>query len=1086
MRGLIFLISLLFSFSVFANIEQRIAIFSQQTDLFRQICFLPDGTFLTDRILFDQRGSIEETGFDCNAQALALEEEHRAIEAFVNSGECPANQTVADQGLINLLEGSSPVVEELTCPGIRSATDCMNNLSCNLMKSIFPVGLAAARYVSNHPVFSSCDGTASCFSNIGKAIWDNLWDTVKGLYNLGSMVVGWAGDAIGSLWASEDATSSRGIAATEATDSQLDRFLADPISYLYEMGQNFMTAISDGIKSRYGCAAWSGLPHISECTQPMSWECADCNEKLNMACGIAGYIAGNFVTNFFTGGAAAAARLTASVAATTTFRIASSVPGAAALMERMAVAGARAGRLGRVGSVIGGTIRAAWTGITASRPVQGTLSVARTLIARGRVVNEYARKKVFLYAPGQDLVINAARGYHRLTLAATSAGYRTTYAAAQETQRYLMGQFPRLADITAGRYARVSTPEQYLREATKNMAAEDRRYMQVTVTTDARGERRVVVSDTRAGALESDIRFNFTPQTAPAASTTVARSVASTAEVPVVDEIVVTASRRTPPTPEQFIERWADRTATTQRQNRDFIQTALRGEQPGLFYLDTQNTALKRLNDTLRNKQLVDAFGNRYNDIVMEALEEFKSAHPGVTVSLYSDYKSLRAAIQGPAGQEQALMEALAQAMNRADDKFLTEVRASGLVELGEDERWFRSGLGRTADEANLVTRFSRRAADGTPVTFNNIGAQTRIRDAWQVTEQTRRELARRFGGTTMMRQVDDISIPTADVLEVVRKNSDPDAVARILSGRYNRTITRQDAELLKSYFDRVDQFSPGLLIPTRVEHRFDQAVHGGFSVDFAGVGSVNAEATALGLAQGRTVRDSLGRIRSQEGLVTAELDALKARTERAIRTTLSRHGIYADITVSGDDMLVVPSRALTPEIRREVAAAQVAAQRGTPTAASGMRTSFFPEGISDQASRSVQATIGESIEKKLRSRLEGRLSRDELRNTMFAVEMRGTTVGAGGVGLETVNPALSPASRRIIEDELRGAIEDVNKELRSNGQGGSLMREGSFLERKLPEFRMFLLPGDEDRILSPAGRFGLLKCGNVEHASHT
>lgn len=1044
MRGLMIIISLLFSVSVFANIEQRIAIFSQQNDLFRQICFLPDGTFLEDRILFDPRGSITETGFDCNAQALALEEEHRAIEAYVNSDQCPAEQGIADQGLIDLLSGNSPVVEDLTCPGIRSAEDCLNNLSCNLLKSIFPAGAAAARYLSDHPVFSSCDGTGSCFSSIGAAIWHNLWDAAKGFYHLGSMVFSWAGDQIGSLWGAEDATSSRGIAATEASDSAIDRFLADPIAFLYDMGKQFLNSISEGIKSRYGCAAWSGVPHISECTQPMSWDCANCNEKLNMVCGVTGYIAGNFITNFFTGGAVSAARLSAEVAATATFRIARSVPGAAALMERMAAGGARLGRLGRL-SAIGGTIRAAWTGIVSSRPIQGTLSVARALAARGRLVNDFARKKVFLYAPGQDAVIAAARAYHRLTFAAYRSGYRTTELAARQTRQYLLGRFPRLADITAGRYANVTNTQQYFREATKNMTPAERANMQITVTTDANNERRVVISDRRPGTLESDIRFNFTPQAAPAARTTVARSVASTAEVPEAATIVVTA-RRTPPTAEEFIEQWADRTATTQRQNRDFIQETLRGEQPGLFYLDTQNTALKRLNDTLRNKQLVDAFGNRYNDLVMEALEEFKAAHPGVTVTLYSDYKSMRAAIRGPPGQEQALMEELGRIIERTDQTFLAEVRSSNLIELGEDERWFRAGLGRTADEANLVTRFSRRAADGPPVTFGSIGAQTRIREAWQMTEQTRRELQRRFADTPMLRTVEgNISVPSADVLEVVRKNSDPETVARILTGRYGRTVTKEDAELLRTYFDRVDQFSPGLLIPARVEHRFDQATLGGFSVDFAGVGSVNAEATAIGLAQGRTVRDSLSEIRRQEVAVTADLDALKARTERAVRTTLARHGIYADITISGDDMLVVPTRALTPEIRREIAEAQVAAQAGTTTAASGMRTSFFPEGITDQASRSVQATIGESIEKKLRSRLEGRLPREELRNTLFAVEMRGTTVGTGGVGLQIVNPTLTPEARRIVEEELGRAIDDVNAELRATGQGGSLNREGSF-----------------------------------------
>ena len=1047
MRRMIILIALFFSDLASANIQQRVAIFTQQAELFREICFLPNGDFLQDRVLFDVNSSIAETAMDCNAQALALEAEQQAIEAELQSPNCPADARIDDTGLLNLLNGTTGVVTELTCPGIGTANDCASGVACNLLTSIIPVGAAAARFAfPDSPLMRSCSGTGSCFSNIGKAIWDNLWDTVTGLYNLGAMGVSWVGDQIGSLWRAEDQTSTRGIAATEVSDSQLDQFLADPINYIYNFGKRLIDQIISSISSRYGCAEWSGLPHISECVQPMSWDCANCNEKINMICGVAGYIGANFITNFFTGGAIAATQIAGKIAASAVFTVARTIPGAARIAETMAAAG----RLSRVSSLITGSLRNAWTAVRASRTVQGVGSIARQLRAAGAVVNGFARKKIFLYAAGQDGVIAAVKAYHRLAMGAFRAGYRSTGEAANRTQTWLYSQYPKLSDITAGRYARVATPQDYFREATKAMSAEERSHMSITVTRDAAGERRVVIHDNRAGSLDSDISFNFSPQQPPIV---VARATTPTAAVRAEETIVVTASR-TPPTPEKFVELWSERTATTTLENRTFISGAARGEQPGLFYLDTQNTALKRLNDTLRNKQLVDSLGNRYNDLVMQALEDFRAAHPGVTVDLYSDYKSLRAAIRGPPGQEAALMEELAGIIDRTGETFLAEVRRNNFIQLEEGERWFRAGLGRTVDEANLVTRFSRRTSDAPTITFNSIGAQTRIRESWQLTEQSRNAIQRRFGNSPMMRRVEgtDLSIPTAEVLEVVRKNSDPDTIARILSGRYNQTVSRADAEMLTTYFERVDQFSPGLMIPSRVEHRFDQATHGGFSIDFAGVGSVNAEATARGLAQGRTVRDSLGRIREQEILVTRDLDALKARTERAVRTTLSRHGIYADITISGDDMVVVPTRALTPEIRREIAEAQASAQVGTATAPSGMRTSFFTEGIPDQASRSIQATIGESVEKKLRSRLEGQLRPEELRQTLFAVEMRGTSPGTGGVGLQTVNPNLSPASRAIIDREFQNAVEAVNTELRNSGQVGSLNNLGTKVETPAAE----------------------------------
>ena len=1050
MRGLILFITLLFSTQLFANIQQRISIYTQQVDYFRQICFLPNGTFLQDRVLFDVRGSISETAMDCNAQAIALDDDRVEIENFVESNQCPVDARVDDAGLVNLLNGSSPIVEELACPGIGGAENCAQGLACNLLSSIIPTGVAAARFAfGDSPLLRSCSGTGSCLSNIGKAIWDNLWDTVKGLYNLAGMGLSWVGDQLGSLWGAEDATSTRGIAATEVSDSQLDQFLAHPIDYIYNMGARFMQMIGEGISSRYGCAEWTGVPHLSECISPMSWECANCNEKLNMVCGVTGYIGANFITNFFTGGAVAAVQITSKIAASTVFTVARNIPGAARISQSMATAG----RVGRLTGAVTGTIRSAWSALKTSRTVQGAASVARQLRAAGAAANGFARKRIFLYAQGSDLAIAAARGYNRLTTGAFRLGYQRTKLAADRARDYLRSQYPLLSDINGSRYAGVANPQQYLTVATRTMSAEDRRHMRYSITTGPANERRVVIYDTRAGTVADDITFNFNPRTPPVQVARPAVRItpppAAAAADDTVEEIVVTARRR-PPTRDEYIESWSDQVATTPAQNTTYIDDVLRGEQPGVFYLDTQNTALKRLNDTLRNKSLVDAFGNRYNSMVMDALEDFKLAHPGVNVNLYSDYKSLRASIRGPPGQEEALMGELAVLMRTTEERFLGELRAANLVdEAAINERWFRAGLGRTSDEANLVTRFSRRETDITPTLFSSGQTNARIRNAWELAEQSRAQIATRFQGSDLLRNVEGTTrqIPNAEVLEVVRKSSTPQEIAQTLSGRFGREITVQDAELLTQYFNRVDQFSPGLLIPARVEHRFDVAVNGGFSIDFAGVGSVNAEATAAGLARGRNLQDSIAGVRRNELAVTRDLDALKLRTSNAVRDTLERNGITAEITISGDDMIVIPiNRPLTPEIRRQVAEAQVTAQAGTNTLPSGMRTSFFREGIPDSASRSIQATIGESIEKKLRIRLETQLPREELRQTLFSVDMRGTAPGTGGVGLDVVNPKLSPASRRIIDRELQNAIEDVNTELRNGGQAGSLGREASFI----------------------------------------
>jgi hypothetical protein len=125
---------------------------------------------------------------------------------------------------------------------------------------------------------------------------------------------------------------------------------------------------------------------------------------------------------------------------------------------------------------------------------------------------------------------------------------------------------------------------------------------------------------------------------------------------PQTNEVKITPVVKTnPPTRQEFIKRWADATVTTPAQNKAWIAMSLQAKRPGVFYVDTQNTALKFLNDTLKDKTLVNAFGNRYNASVKAVIEEFKRKYPDVELEFYSDYKSLRAGIRGPPGKENEL-----------------------------------------------------------------------------------------------------------------------------------------------------------------------------------------------------------------------------------------------------------------------------------------------------------------------------------------------------------------------------------------------------------------------------------------------
>lgn len=488
----------------------------------------------------------------------------------------------------------------------------------------------------------------------------------------------------------------------------------------------------------------------------------------------------------------------------------------------------------------------------------------------------------------------------------------------------------------------------------------------------------------------------------------------------------------------EFLKRWATHTVTTPVENKAWIALSLAPKQAGVFFVDTQNTALKFLNDTLKDKTLVNALGNRYNASVRELVEQFKRDHPGVEASFYSDYKSLRAGIRGPPGKENELMQELGRRLAGNDQKFLREMHDARYVSAEIlATPWFRAGLARSADEANLVTRFSRRADDGVVQTFETGAVKAQIQSAWSETERTRQRLETQLRGTPLLEAIEGTRkfTPTAEVLEVVRKTSDPTDVARILTARYDRPVSAEDAKSLRQYFDQVDQFSPGLLIPERVAHRFERARGGGVTIDFAGVGSQNAHATARGLASGKSLEDAVVAVRHQERRVTADLDQLKADTVRRVQQALVPHGLKAEITVSGDDMLVIPSAPLTLEAKRALVVLQ-----GKSDVPASMRTSFFPAGMMNDVERAKQATIGEGIEKNLRKKLEGQLTPQELKASLFAVDMRGTVTAKGAVALDLAVPArLTPAKRELIRTQFKHAVDEMNQSLRAQGTDATM-----------------------------------------------
>lgn len=484
--------------------------------------------------------------------------------------------------------------------------------------------------------------------------------------------------------------------------------------------------------------------------------------------------------------------------------------------------------------------------------------------------------------------------------------------------------------------------------------------------------------------------------------------------IEVMEEIVVTAP----------VEKYGKVKVSTQEENLRFKEVAgSTRHQEGTLFVDTQNSMLKWLNDNLKDKGLVDALNNRHSLMLEESITELRKKYPELKLEKYSDYKGIRLSVTVPATKEAKLQKDLERITAQVDRKFQDELAGGNYLSVtgrAREERWFSTGVGGTSDLANIQARFP----PGT--------SWKKIEETWTNIRSKRQALEAKFGNSPLMRKVNgEVSskIPTSEVFELLRKNSDNSDLAAILNHRHGLSINAQDIELFRSYAKEADLFSPGLLVTERVSHNFDEASFGGVTLDFGGVGSLNAEATAEGLAQGFSLKRSVINIRQNEKNVTTYLDQVKEKTTVAVRDALARHGITAKITVSGDDMVVIPDKILSDNIKAEILQAQSKAQAELTKETgrnTNVRVSYFKDAIKETEDRAILAAEGEGIEKILRTRLEFKLTQRELKGLTLSTDMLGSTRGTGGVRLLT-NNTLSSTQQALVQKEFEESVRIAN-----------------------------------------------------------
>ncbi|WP_413560659.1 hypothetical protein [Bdellovibrio sp. HCB209] len=471
----------------------------------------------------------------------------------------------------------------------------------------------------------------------------------------------------------------------------------------------------------------------------------------------------------------------------------------------------------------------------------------------------------------------------------------------------------------------------------------------------------------------------------------------------------------------EFTKRYLSYNPTTVAQNEKFIALAEKGKDANAYFINIENSQMKYLNDTLKDKNLVTSLTNYHKETVMKRIEELQKEFPELRVSEYSDFKSLRFAFEGkvPADIEKRLQKIFKE----SNDEFSSYMKNNGILrENDKPQDYFKAGYGRTADEAGIAARYARKGEPGELASYSNNTFKSEMNSKIQSVEQDRVSLRQQLGETKLV----DGETFKPEVFDVVRKSmGDTQAIKSSLMSKYKlQNLSDKTVEDLQRYVKATDEFSPGLMIAKRESANLNEASKGGFTMDFVGLGASNMKGTAEALAKSKDLDTALTEARKAEKAVTVDVNAQKSFFKKIVTESVEPGKLKS--VCSGDDCVAIAAKPLN-----ETEKTKILSRVADSKYASKMRFAFVNDGVKSSEARNALSTHGESIEKILRKNLGSTMESQKLDGLTFGVDMRTEALNQGSVKLlmgQAPDLYLTKSEIKRIQDAFKQSVDEFNK----------------------------------------------------------
>ncbi|MFS4460584.1 hypothetical protein [Bdellovibrio sp. HCB2-146] len=489
-----------------------------------------------------------------------------------------------------------------------------------------------------------------------------------------------------------------------------------------------------------------------------------------------------------------------------------------------------------------------------------------------------------------------------------------------------------------------------------------------------------------------------------------------------------------------FVNRYMSYSPTSRQENINWISAAKNGASPKTVFVDVENSVMKKLNDTVQDKNLVTSLTNYQKELFFDKIKTLEQQFPGMKVERYSDFKSSRLAFSGNLPKD--LDKHLERIFKETNDEFVATLKKENIIRQEDAAgEWFRGGIGNSADQSNLAARYSRTQDSNTLQSFSNPDLQTQMSGKVESVERDRIALRHDLKDTSI------ISGKTMheDAFDIVRKNyGNTEKMKKELKQRFGlQSLPDGTVKKLERYVKKVDEFSPGIWIEAREFATLEDAVHGGISADMIGMGALNMKATAEALSKSKRLEKVLDETRTAEQQVTEAFKEQKKMFEDVVNQSLPPSKVQT--VCSGDDCVVVARSALTKQEK-----AKIVSNLANTQYTGKFRMAFVNEGIKDGTTRTMLTTHGENIEKNLRKSLSGVMEPSRLKGITFAADMNTKELGRGPVDLlvGTANSIrLSKNEKKLIQEYFRKALQNLNADLGSKGPKGAYtpLQEGGW-----------------------------------------